>query len=182
MKVNGAGSWAGEAAGSSGHQRPRGLEGDAFQGRTEAAALSPSQGGGDTRLPREGPEPGDPSSDGEEHPSHQGGSGWRGGQTRASDGGPLPLSLLSPLSIVTKRRDAEAAPGASPRSSRGLRALRAVPLGLGAHPHARPQVRGPAPGPPPNAPLSGSKDQREKESPKSSRATQKSSVIQGFGR
>lgn len=96
-----------------------------------------------------------------EHPSHQGGSGRRGGQTWASDSGPLPLSLLSPLSIVAKRRDAEAALGASPQSSHGLRALRAVPPGLGAHPHTRPQVRGPAPGPPPNAPLRGSKDQRK---------------------
>lgn len=122
--------------GSSGHWHPWVLKGDALQGHTlrrlpsapaRAAGRKASEGGARTWGPFFRQE--------EEHPSHQRGIGLVGGQTWASEGGPLPLSLRSPLSIVAKRRDTEAVPGASPRSSCGRRALRAVglPLGLGAH-------------------------------------------------
>lgn len=57
-------------------------------------------------LPRDGPEPGGPSSDRTSTRVTRAGDG-AGGGGGACEGGPLPRSLRFPLSIMATRRDVE---------------------------------------------------------------------------
>lgn len=178
-KANGAGAGPG-GRGASGHQRPLGLKGATFQGHT-LRRLPPARASVAERDASEG-RAGTWGSffRQDEHPRHQSrgrGGGGRGGLRRRP---PAPQPAV-PAQHHGHEEGRGGRVGASPRPSRGQRALIGG-SGAGSSSAYLPPSPRPGPGPSNKSSSEGVRGQKRERTPRSSRATQKSSVIQGLGR
>lgn len=146
----------------------------------EAAALGPGQCGGTRCFRGRGRNLGSFFRQ-DEHPRHQSrvGAGWRADQGRRRRA-PAPQPAV-PAQHHGQEEGRGGRAGASPRPSCGQRApIRGSGAGSSSA-YLSPSPR-PGPGPSNKSSSEGVRGQKRERTPRSSRATQKSSVIQGLGR
>lgn len=167
--------------GSSGHQHPLGLKGVPFQGRTLRRLPSAQASVGKREASKRGARTWGSFFRQDEHPRHQSGigAGWRAdqGQRRRP---PVPQPAV-PTQHHGQEEGHGGRAGASPWPSHGQRALIRGSGAGSSSTYLSPSPR-PGPGPSDKSSSEGVQGQKRERTPRSSRATQKSSVIQGFGR